>query len=106
MRQNERAVVMFFFFFDDDRVKYQPGTVCRVVGRDEGKTVVIHQISEDTLWCYENRPVRHRINRQGVKVIDFDPACILSPYGYDVLEITNEIPLQTDGWGAKYRRQG
>lgn len=94
---------MFLFFFDG----FKRGMVCRVVHSrhgDDGKKVVIHQINGDMFWCYENRPVSYRTNRKGEKVIDFDPACFLTPYSSDALETTNDIPLQTDGWGAVYRR--
>ncbi|MGG1673300.1 hypothetical protein ACIFOE_22215 [Paenibacillus sp. NRS-1783] len=78
--------------------------VCRVQdGRHEGKTVVVHQIIHRMIWCYDNRPVKYRINRKGEKVIEFDPACILSLYSPESLEVTNEIPLQDGGWGASYR---
>jgi hypothetical protein len=93
-----------FFFFGDER--YKPGTVCRVIsGRSEGKKVVIHQVLSESIWCYDNRPVTHRINRRGERVIEFDPACVMSPYSISELEITNDIPVQEDGWGAKYRRE-
>lgn len=98
--------MFFFFFLDESRLK--PGTVCRVLGRDEGKTVVVHKVYSLpdglSLWCYENRPVRYRINRSGDKVVDFDPACILSPYRIEDLVITDEVPVQDGGWGASYRR--
>jgi hypothetical protein len=91
-----------FFFFEQ---AFKPGVVCRVIGgSDEGKMVVVHQIFENMLWCYDNRPVTHRINRKGQKVIDFDPACVLSPYSPGQLEVTNDIPLQQSGWGERYRR--
>ncbi|MNO15497.1 hypothetical protein D3C76_51630 [compost metagenome] len=94
-----------FFFFGTDR--YKPGTVCRVtsVRRGIDKKVVIHQVLGESFWCYDNRPVTHRINRSGKRIIDFDPACVLTPYNVDELEVTNDIPLQDDGWGAKYRRE-
>lgn len=96
---------MFFFIFDNEW--YKPGTVCLVTSsRNEGKKVVIDKVHSDSrFWCYDNRPVTHRINRSGQRVIDFDPACVTSSYGIDELEITNDIPLQSDGWGAKYRRE-
>ncbi|MGF6356143.1 hypothetical protein ABIE27_004058 [Paenibacillus sp. 4624] len=91
---------MFFFFFEIKR-----GTVCRVIsGRDEGKLVVAHQVHFEMLWCYENKPVKYRINRKGEQVIEFDPACVTMPYSPDELEVTNEIPLQDGGWGLTYRR--
>lgn len=92
-----------FFFFDNEG--YKPGTVCRVSGRSEGKKVVIHQVLSGSIWCYDNRPVTHRINRNGERVIEFDPACVMSPYSIKDLVITNDIPVQEDGWGAKYRRE-
>lgn len=80
--------------------------VCRVVrGRDEGKKVVIHQIHEEMLWCYDNRHVEYRTNRNGDKVIDFDPACVMSPYSPENLEITDEVPVQDGCWGALYCRR-
>lgn len=98
---------MFFFFFFNDQ-EYKPGMVCRVVrGWEKDKKVVIHQVRSHpdglSLWCYENKPVTYRINGKGNKVIEFDPACVMSPYSPSDLEITAEVPLQTDGWGAMYR---
>lgn len=102
---------MFFFFFFD-REKIRPGTVCKVSNSRNGPdfTVVVHQAGykmqhgdEDILWAYENKPVRFRINNRGKTVIEFDPACVLSAYRYEDLIPTNEIPLQTAGWGAEYR---
>lgn len=101
--------MFFFFFFEEDRERYKPGTVCRVIGdeRKEGMEVVIHQVYSRpnglSLWCYENKPVRYRINQRGEKVIDFDPACVMSPYSPENLELTEEIPVQDGGWGARYR---
>lgn len=93
---------MFFIFFFYD--EFKRGMVCRVTrGRDEGKRVVVDKVEQETLWCYENKPVTHRVNGKGVRVIDFDPACVLTPYSPKNLEITSEIPVQTDGWGASYR---
>jgi len=93
---------MFFFFFTDHIFK--PGDVCRVsTGFYIEKMVVVHQVSKEIIWCYENRPVKYKINRKGERVIDFDPACVMSPYTPESLEITNEVPLQTGGWGARYR---
>lgn len=96
--------IMIFFFYSRE---IEPGTVYRVLNghRNAGKSVVMHQVQEDMLWCYENRPVTYRVNRKGDRVIDFDPACITSPYSPDYLEETNEIPLQDEGWGAAYRRK-
>lgn len=94
-----------FFFFGEER--YKPGTVCLVISsrRDEGKKVVIDKVNGNFAWCYDNRPVKHRINRRGERVVEFDPACVLSGYSLEDLVITSDIPLQDDGWGAKYRRE-
>lgn len=94
-------MTFLFFYFEE----FQPGMVCRLKrGMDKGKMVVVHKVQEDMLWCYDNRPVKYRTNRRGEKVVEFDPACVMSPYSADNLEITNEIPLQDGGWGASYRR--
>ncbi len=65
--------------------------------------IVVHQVTSDMLWCYDNKPVKYKTNRNGDKVIEFDPACFMSPYSAEDLEITNDIPLQDGGWGATYR---
>ncbi|RXZ84610.1 hypothetical protein EBB07_00920 [Paenibacillaceae bacterium] len=98
--------MFFFFFFEIEEI--QPGTVCRVKEgvwrRTPGLLVVVeNKAGENSYWAYENRPVRHRINRKGDRVLDFDPACCQTIYSHDDLEVTNEIPLQVDGWGAEYR---
>lgn len=94
-------MVFLFFYFEE----FKPGIVCRLKnGIDKGKMVVVQQIQDDMLWCYDNRPVKYRTNRKGQKVIDFDPACVTAPYSPSSLEITNEIPLQDGGWGASYRK--
>ncbi|GBF73077.1 hypothetical protein PA598K_01362 [Paenibacillus sp. 598K] len=98
--------MFFFFFFEEEAIK--PGTVCRVkcrFGISPDKLVVVDkQAGGDSYWAYDNRPVRYRINRKGVRVVESDPACIQTIYSAEDLEPTNEIPLQEDGWGAKYRR--
>lgn len=95
---------MIFFFYSKE---FEPGTVCHVLNgyRNAGKSVVVHQVQEGMLWCYENRPVTYRVNRKGERVIDYDPACVTTPYSPDELEITKDIPFQNDGWGAAYRRK-
>lgn len=88
-----------FFFFE----QFKPGVVCNVIsGRNIGEQVVIHQIFEGILWCYDNRPVTFRTNRKGDRIVDFDPACVTSCYSAEQLEITNEIPVQKEGWGVRH----
>ncbi|KUP24903.1 hypothetical protein AWJ19_03175 [Paenibacillus sp. DMB5] len=99
---------MFFFFAET--AQFRRGLVCRVTtGSSTDKMVVVQHVSvsdgETTLWCYENKPVTRRINHKGISVIDFDPACVTSPFSPRFLEITDELPLQNDGWGARYRRE-
>ena len=95
----------FVIFYDD----IEPGTVCRAkcrLGISPDKMVVVDKkAGEDSYWAYDNRPVRYRINRKGVRVVESDPACIQTIYSAEYLEPTNDIPLQEDGWGAKYRRE-
>ncbi|MDM5278819.1 hypothetical protein QUF95_15580 [Paenibacillus silvae] len=93
-------MVFLFFYFEE----FKRGMVCRVNrGLNEGLTVVVDKVDEDMLWCYENKPVTHRLNSRGKWVIDVDPACFTSLYKRDMLNITNQVPKQTDGWGASYR---
>lgn len=103
------SMMFFFFFFDSAKELFKPGTVCRIKGqKDNEPSVVVHQVytlpDGISLWCYQNRPVTYKLNRKKQKVIDFDPACIMSPYSPEDLIITNEPVLQDGGWGASYRR--
>lgn len=101
---------LFFFFFDHEN-EIKPGTVCKVNSGRYGPEhrVVVHQVHKESFgtfyWTYINEPVSYRVNKLGHTVLDHDPACMLSIYVSKELIPTNEIPLQTDGWGAKYRRE-
>lgn len=66
---------------------------------------MVDKVDEDMLWCYENKPVTRRLNSRGKSVIDVDPACFTTLYKREMLDITNEIPKQDDGWGAEYRNK-
>ncbi|HGB4080469.1 TPA: protein klcB [Salmonella enterica subsp. enterica serovar 16:l,v:-] len=40
--------------------------------------------------AYEDKPVRHRINRRGVQVVEFDPTCVRSFYSVDQLQLLDD----------------
>lgn len=54
-----------------------------------GKKVIITEVRPDTrqVWAHDDKPIRYRMNRNGRKVVDHDPRCIHSIYGFDDLKI-------------------
>lgn len=79
--------------------QFRPGQRCEIVSvhhrvfeRDIGKRIIITKVHADTrqVWAYDDKPVRYRINRNGRRVVECDPACIQSIYSFDALRILNE----------------
>lgn len=79
--------------------QFHPGQRCEIVSvhhrvfeRDIGKRIIITKVHADTrqVWAHDDKPVRYRINRNGRRVVECDPACIQSIYSFDALRILNE----------------
>lgn len=88
---------MFFFFYDSE---FRRGQVCEIIKNDPrretmpklfpdriGKRVVIDEVMDNHLWCYDDKPVQYRINNKGRKVVEFDPSCVTTPYRCDELMV-------------------
>ena len=54
-----------------------------------GKRVIIVKVHPDTrqVWAHDDRPVTYKTNRAGRRVVDSDPSCIQSIYGFDQLRL-------------------
>lgn len=62
-----------------------------VFAKEIGKQIIITKVSQGTrqVWAHDDKPPKYRINRNGNCVIDYDPRCIQSIYGFDNLRILN-----------------
>nr|BCU00952.1 hypothetical protein [uncultured bacterium] len=81
---------------DAEAVPFAPGMRCEVssvhhpcLSRDIGKRVVITKVNLEfrSVWAHEDKPVTYRTNRNGRRVVDHDPRCIESVYGFEQLHI-------------------
>lgn len=63
---------------------------CKVVssrfGTGVGRVVVVAKVNDRSVWAYDDKPVTYRTNRLGRRVVDSDPKCIQTLYGFDELE--------------------
>lgn len=73
-----------------------PGQRCEIVSvhhpvfaKEIGKRVIIVKVHPDTrqVWAHDDRPVTYKTNRAGRRVVDSDPSCIQSIYGFDQLRL-------------------
>ena len=62
-----------------------------VFAKEIGKQIIITKVSQGTrqVWAHDDKPPKYRINRNGNCVIDYNPRCIQSIYGFDNLRILN-----------------
>ncbi|PCO29955.1 klcB, partial [Escherichia coli] len=53
------------------------------------KRIIIVKVHPDTrqVWAHDDRPVTYKTNRAGRRVVDSDPSCIQSIYGFDQLRL-------------------
>lgn len=81
----------------DGGVSFERGQRCEVVSVHHpvfnhyiGRRIIITKVSPETrqVWAHDDRPVTYKTNRQGRRVIDSDPSCIQSIYGFDQLRLT------------------
>ena len=79
-----------------DQVEFKPGQRCEIVSvhhpvfnRYIGKRIIIVKVHPDTrqVWAHDDRPVTYKTNRAGRRVVDSDPSCIQSIYGFDQLRL-------------------
>ena len=63
-----------------------------VFAKEIGKQIIITKVSHGTrqVWAHDDKPPKYRINRNGHRVIDYDPRCIQTIYGFDNLRILNK----------------
>ncbi|WP_143106763.1 hypothetical protein [Cohnella sp. OV330] len=106
---------MFFFFFQDE-LSIKPGSVCEVkIGLKQGNKVIVSQVRDGTAWAHDAVPARRRVNRSGRNVIEFDPACAMSPYNVRDLRTLEGMereavvaPLRSSyegSWSEKYVKE-
>lgn len=79
-----------------DRVEFRPGQRCEIVSVHHpvfakyiGKRIIIVKVHPETrqVWAHDDRPVTYKTNRAGRRVVDSDPSCIQSVYGFDQLRL-------------------
>lgn len=75
---------------------FGPGQRCEIVSvhhpvfaKEIGKRVIITKVCPDTrqVFAHEDRPVTYKLNRAGRRVVDSDPRCIQSIYGFEQLRV-------------------
>ena len=83
----------------DESEGFRVGQRCEIVSvhhpvfaKEIGKQIIITRVSQDTrqVSAHDDKPLRYRINRNGHRVIDYDPRCIQTIYGFDNLRILNK----------------
>jgi len=42
-----------------------------------------------SVWAHDDKPVKYRTNRNGRRVVDYDPRCIQTLYGIEQLRIVD-----------------
>jgi len=81
---------------DPDPEAPKPGQRWRIVSvhhpcfdKDIGKIIVITRTCHGTrnVFAHDDKPVTYRKNRNGRMVVDYDPRCVETVYGWDSLEI-------------------
>ncbi|MBV6831308.1 klcB [Xanthomonas euvesicatoria] len=79
-----------------DLVEFKPGQRCEIVSVHHpvfkpyiGKRIIIVKVHPDTrqVWAHDDRPITYKTNRAGRRVVDSDPSCIQSIYGFDQLRL-------------------
>jgi hypothetical protein len=80
---------------EDGGEQFCPGQRCEIISahhqvfrqKQVGKFVIVTSVSRDTrqVWAHDDAEARYRINRNGRKVLDYDPKCVLSIYSFDQL---------------------
>lgn len=79
-----------------DLVEFKPGQRCEIVSvhhpvfnRYIGKRIIIVKVHADTrqVWAHDDSPITYKTNRAGRRVVDSDPSCIQSIYGFDQLRL-------------------
>lgn len=74
---------------------FERGQRCEIVTSrfpaDIGKRIVVTRVNLEfrSVWAHDDKPIRYRINRNGRKVVDYDPRCIETGYGFDQLKVLN-----------------
>lgn len=61
----------------------------KVFINEVGKYIILTRIHADTrqVWGHDDKPVRHRYNQRGRRVVAYDPTCIQSCYSMNNLSI-------------------
>lgn len=82
---------------DATAAPFEPGQRCEVATSrfpsDVGRRIVVTKVNRDfrSVWAHDDKPIRYRTNRNGRRVVDYDPRCVESIYGFEQLKIlTNQ----------------
>ncbi|NBK29603.1 klcB [Nitrincola iocasae] len=74
--------------------RFKPGQRCQIVSvhhpvfeKDIGKFVIITKLSPHTsqVWAHDDEPTKYRINRNGRRVVQFNPKSVHTIYSFDQL---------------------
>ncbi len=77
---------------------FLPGQRCEIIGvpyahnsANAGKRIIIVKVNPDfcSVWAHDDKPVKYRTNRNGRRVVDYDPRCIQTLYGIEQLRIVD-----------------
>lgn len=80
----------------DDPAEFCPGRRCEIVSvhhpcfsENIGKHVIVTKVNADfrCVWAHDDKPVRYRINRNGRRVLAYDPRCIQTIYAMASLRL-------------------
>lgn len=101
---------MFFFFFFSDP-PFKKGQACEIVVNDNrhytmpklfpdriGKRVIISNVMSDHVWCYDDKPIQYRTNKNGNEVTAFDPRCVTQPYYFNELKVVKQSSDWLNDW--------
>ncbi|MGZ8181799.1 MAG: klcB [Methylobacter sp.] len=80
----------------DETEGFRVGQRCQIISmhhpvfaKEIGKVVIVTKVNpaNRSVWAHDDKPTKFRINRNGRQVIEYDPRCIQSGYGFDQLRI-------------------
>lgn len=74
--------------------RFEPGQRCEIISvhhpvfeKDIGKFVIITKLSPNSsqVWAHDDEPIKYRINRNGRRVVQYNPKSVHSIYSFDQL---------------------
>lgn len=79
--------------------RFEPGQRCEIISvhhpvfeKDIGKFVIITKLSPHSsqVWAHDDEPIKYRINRNGRRVVEYNPKSVHSIYSFDQLRPVND----------------